>query len=79
MAGQDVAAQRQLFVDGQRRQPQHALRHRNVEIRAASRRRPPRQRRGDGQRRVHAAGRGIGYRGARQRRRAAAPGVLMAR
>ena len=75
-AGEDVVARAdvgpggQLLVDGQRRQPQHAVGDGHVEVGALARRRPAGQGGRDGQRRLHAAGGGVGDGGARQRRRA---------
>ena len=63
----DLSASSQLFVDGQRHQPQHAVGHRDVEIRAHPAVRPAGQRRRNGQRGLHAPGGGVGDGGAGQR------------
>ena len=80
MTRADAGPGGEVLVDGQRHQPEHAVGHGDVEMGAPARRGRPGQRGGDGERRVHAAGRRVGDRGSRQRRGTpSGPGALMAR
>ena len=73
VAGLDVAAERELLVDDEGHEPQDALRDGDVEVGAVPRGGPGGQGGRDGERRLHAAGGGVGDGGAGEGRRTAGP------